>query len=366
MIFYDWSSVYHYQKPMVGIPRVIHEIYHHLKDTSVEISRVVFNEASGKFYLLTDDESINFDKELDISKGDILISLGCNWDYPSYNLALKTLKNKGLKYVQLYHDIIPCIYPYFVNADTQKIYQRWFLESYEMSDLCFTISKNSKNDIYHFAVEKHRLKEKVCHVIPLGFRKPDIDQSNNEFIPTKKYVLSVGTIEYRKNHMTLLHAWRHLIDQLGEDTPLLILVGKVGWMHQGVVEMCTEDPLISRFVKIYSGLEDGEVAMLYENCAFTIYPSYYEGWGLPVVESLAYGKVCVASNTSSIREIAPSLLYMVDPRDMYGWIAICKYLITSPWVLEREERRIRDEFKFDEWKVSTEAILSSLPTTVKT
>ena len=82
-------------------------------------------------------------------------------------------------------------------------------------------------------------------------------------------------------------------------------------------------------ILVLKGINDEELSWLYRNCMFTAYPSLYEGWGLPVAESLRYGKFCIASKISSVPEIAPDLTKLIDPLDAMEWYNTIKFYITS-------------------------------------
>ncbi|MHA4875417.1 glycosyltransferase, partial [Enterococcus faecium] len=84
--------------------------------------------------------------------------------------------------------------------------------------------------------------------------------------------------------------------------PDLVCVGGRGWLNDHVYAALDRDPELAEKVRIISGLTDSHLALLYSTCLFTVYLSTYEGWGLPVTESLCYGKVPLLSDTSSLPE----------------------------------------------------------------
>jgi glycosyltransferase involved in cell wall biosynthesis len=96
-------------------------------------------------------------------------------------------------------------------------------------------------------------------------------------------------------------------------------------------------------------VSDAELRWLYQNCRFTVYPSHYEGWGLPVAESLAHGKFCLASSASSLPEIAPGLLDLEDPIDLPAWVGRLERTLLEPGYLAERERRIGQGFHITPW-----------------
>ena len=96
------------------------------------------------------------------------------------------------------------------------------------------------------------------------------------------------------------------------------------------------------------------------NCKATIYPSFYEGWGLPVGESLAYGKLCLASNATSIPEIAHDLIEYYDPNDSSTICILVERAMNDQAWLSSREKRIREEFKITEWSETAQQVIDKI------
>ena len=108
---------------------------------------------------------------------------------------------------------------------------------------------------------------------------------------------------------------------------------------------------------IYNSISDRELAFLYKNCLLTIYPSFAEGWGLPVGESLGYGKPCLASKATSIPEVGGGLCKYFDPSDIEEGYAVLSDVLLDRPALAKWEARIRSEFRPKTWsQFSTELI----------
>jgi hypothetical protein len=113
----------------------------------------------------------------------------------------------------------------------------------------------------------------------------------------------VGTLEARKNHLLAFKIWKYLLDNCGvESVPHLLCVGKEGWKFSAANDFLAKFPEIMTRISLVSGVPDNVLAELYKRCSFSIFPSHYEGWGLPVTESLCYSRLPVVSRNSSLPE----------------------------------------------------------------
>jgi glycosyltransferase involved in cell wall biosynthesis len=129
--------------------------------------------------------------------------------------------------------------------------------------------------------------------------------------PAGSYALFVSTIEARKNHLLLFRVWRRMLDDMPRDSvPTLVFAGRVGWLVDDLMKQLENTDYLDRKICLIEDVSDAELASLYRGCRFTLFPSLYEGWGLPVTESLAFGKPCLVARNSSL------------PRRAAGWRAI--------------------------------------------
>jgi glycosyltransferase involved in cell wall biosynthesis len=133
------------------------------------------------------------------------------------------------------------------------------------------------------------------------------------------YFVACGTIEPRKNHMTLLTVWRDLAARLGPATPKLVLVGKRGWHNENVLDLLERCAALRPHVIEASGLSTPALRCLLAGARAALAPSFAEGFGLPVAEAAAAGAPVIASDIGVFHEIAADSLDYVDPLDGLGW-----------------------------------------------
>jgi len=300
-------------------------------------------------------------KPLDVAEGDAVLILGNNWD-ASYMPYLWSLKRKhGFKLCQIIYDLIPIRFPRYFRPGFATNFERYIRDSLENSDILLAISQNTKADLLNFANNDGTIRPEI-DVIRLG----DTSQNASELaIPSlidKPFVLTVGTVEIRKNHAALFKVWRSWIKK-GERPPLLVMSGRKGWLVDDLFKELKDDLELAKYVVYLEQTSDAELAWLYRNCLLTLYPSFYEGWGLPVAEALTYGKICIASNTSAIPEISP-LVDLVDPHDVKEIAnSIAKYC-NSPELRDHKENLIRASYQPTTWQETTASLLTALKRTI--
>jgi glycosyltransferase involved in cell wall biosynthesis len=154
-----------------------------------------------------------------------------------------------------------------------------------------------------------------------------------------EFVLTVGDVVARKNHALLIKVWRQLLRRCPAAVKPLVIVGRVTEEGVWLTDQIAADAVLGQYVRVLSNADDGQLEWLYANCLFTVFPSLVEGYGLPVGESLAAGKVCVASSTSSMPEVSQGCGIHLDPRDLGAWVAELERLLTDPAEFKRQTER---------------------------
>jgi len=259
--------------------------------------------------------------EVTLGPTDLFLSLGGQWIMAGADQTI--LKKKtvhGFKQASLIYDMIPTLAPQlsppalsestFTNVTNRQILA---------SDLVLTISEFSKKEILEHCA-KSMFPAPPVEVIYLGSDLPDRvahKPKQTNAVPQQPFVLTVGSIEARKNQAFLYYVWRKLILTLGkEKTPKLVLAGKLGYLAEVFFAQASRDPITKDHIVFRTDITDHEIDWLYQNCLFTVYPSMYEGWGLPVEESFVYGKLCITTTASSLPEVGGEFADYVPPDEL--------------------------------------------------
>lgn len=301
--------------------------------------------------------------------GACLVNLGTSWQFQNYFLHIRALQQHGIRYVPFVHDLIPIMAPQYCVTGVTQDFLGWIEGVFDHAWGFLANSRSTAADLRQVARQLDATvpQERIA-IIPLDadFRRPDLSlpdvtELGRWHLQPGGYVLFVATIEARKNHALAFRAWAELIGRHGPDAiPDLICVGQKGWMNEEAHALLAGNPALSRKIRILSGLSDEHIGLLYHHCCFTLYPSHYEGWGLPVTESLCYGKVPVLTHCTSLPEAGGDLALYVAPDNVQELAAtIARLWFDQPW-RESLAERIRTSFHPRGWSEIAQQITNAL------
>lgn len=298
-----------------------------------------------------------------IGYGDILISVGLDWDHSYIDKFYELKQQSAVQVVSCCYDLIPVIYPQYCVGHVAETFKEYFGKLSWSSATMLCISKQSRND-YQDLVHRIGAPEIPSVVIPLGDNVPDAEGDVSVEIrrlTDKPYILFVSTIERRKNHEVLYRAY-HLLAKAGhaDKLPTLIFVGMPGWGVGDLLKDIELDPLTDGLIVQLNHVDDAELGHLYRNAAFMVYPSLYEGWGLPVGEALASGKAVVASAQGSIPEVGGDLVVYVDPWNAQAWADEILRLVEHPEQLEALQEAVVKGYKPRSWSDTGKAVKNAI------
>ncbi len=145
---------------------------------------------------------------------------------------------------------------------------------------------------------------------------PDSDQRPL----AEPYFVMLSTIEPRKNHWMILQVWRRLVERHGAAAPRLVVVGQRGWECENVLDLLERCESLRGFVLEKPVCSDSELVTYLRHAQALLFPSFVEGYGLPLVEALSLGVPAIASDLPVFREIAADIPEYLDPLDAIGWL----------------------------------------------
>lgn len=213
---------------------------------------------------------------------------------------------KAQKIVTTVHDFSWEIYPEFQPKERVKYFKKYFYSSLQGCDHIITGSKFTKDEIMErtgIAPEKISV---IYHGIDHTLFYPKLNPKK------QKYILSVGSIEPRKNLKNLLLAYS-LLDTTLKDDYHLLLVGGSGWENAEIMALITK---LDKWVHYSGFVSDEELSILYSGASLFVYPSLYEGFGIPPLEAMACGAPVIVSNVSSLPEVCLDAAFYVNPLDI--------------------------------------------------
>ncbi|MEM7726414.1 MAG: glycosyltransferase family 1 protein [Cyanobacteria bacterium P01_A01_bin.45] len=221
---------------------------------------------------------------------------------------------KSRKIMNIY-DLTFMKYPEYVDTVVET-YQEQVRRNLKWTDLIITISESSKRDV----VEYLNVEPEKVWVTPLASRyyknylsAEKINQLEEQTLYdfSRPYLLFVSTIEPRKNVEAILQAFNYLKEKHKIDHNL-VLIGKKGWKYEPIFAAIANSPY-RNYIYHLDYLSDDEVALFYTKADMLVYPSHYEGFGLPVLEAMIFSTPVITSNTSSLPEVAGDAALLIDP-----------------------------------------------------
>ena len=283
--------------------------------------------------------------------GDVLLLAGENWGRHDFGILRELKRRQGIRIAAVLQDMVPSVHPQFFDDEHfMARFQDYVDFLANDADVVLVISQCTRNDFLKAAPGADPAK--IVQISLGADFKAARERQRPEGLPGlagKPFVLSVSTIQVRKNFDLLYRLWQKFAIEGGKGEPHLVIVGREGFGSADLMHLMRNDPWIAKTVTVLNRASDAELAWLYANAAFTLYPSWYEGWGLPLSESLAYGKTFIASDTSSLPEAGQGLGIHLSPYDLVAWEREVLRLSNDAEARAAMERRIVAERRLPNW-----------------
>jgi len=282
---------------------------------------------------------------MSLADRDVLVLCGSDWPAMYHFLKTRDRATAG-KVVVLCYDIIPILFPQYFLPETARQFSLCFNEIFRVADIVIFTSEVVRQDVLTYCKDQ-KLALRNTRVVPLG----SITSRIGVELPTKlpvglerdRYILFVSTIEPRKGHEMLLSVWKRLLQAPAcQETRFnLVFVGRKGWLVDELLDRFESEPCVGVSLHILTNIDDRALAQLYANAAFCVYPSVYEGFGLPIVESFRHGKAVLASTGGAIPEVVAGMSPCLDPLNEDLWFDTILNWIENPELRKPYEAAIR-------------------------
>lgn len=317
-----------------GIQRVTNATIIHLKSVLDEVGGrrsvvpVVLRESrlhtATKFGAATETN-------VPLRAGETLLMLDSSWEqYPDFKPEFETLRRHGGRVITVVYDLVPMLHPDLVLRAMPQVFEMWLRLALVESDGLVCISKAVADEVAAY-IRDHDLPHRDGLRIGWWHLGSDLPTNGDDAAPRAALAdflaqdaaptfLMVGTVEPRKRHNTALAALERLWED-GSEARLLVM-GREGWNVSGLAARLRGHPETGRRLLWVEGPTDAELASSYASASALLFPSVYEGYGLPVVEAARAGLGAICSDIPVLREVGGDGALYVPVDDPTAWAAV--------------------------------------------
>lgn len=302
----------------------------------------------------------------DIPVGSIFFDLDNAW-----NTRLKRsylypiLKQKGIKIVTQIYDIIPVTHPQYCHETTTLNFLAYIGANLRYADLLIT-SAQATSDALNSLCDKIGIDRVPTKVVPLGCdflsggnseSRETVDSQVKKIVSDgRKYLLMVGTIEPRKNHSLVIDA---LESGLADKGVSVIFAGKIGWNVEQLKDRMENHPLYGKQLFFFERPNDATINYLYKNAFAVAFPTFNEGFGLPIIEAFQLGTPVVASDIAVLHEVAGDFADYFNPNDKQDLVKCVSNLLDSPQDYSSKKEHLK-EFNPLTWDQSANQMIQAV------
>lgn len=257
------------------------------------------------------------------------------------------------------HDLAFLVHRELFPVQWRAMYRAGLFRAVRSADAIITVSRHTAEDL----VRHRRIDQQRIHVVPLAASLPHAESDVEETLARLKipapYILFVGTLEPRKNLVRLVRAHRRVVARGALHA--LVLAGPIGWGHQPLMRELALD--LPGEIILTGETSEADRDALYRGASAFVYPSLYEGFGLPVLEAMGRGAPCVVSTSSSLPEVAGEAALPVDPRSVASLTEAIERVINDTELASRLSaagKRRAERFSWEETARQTLEVYKSI------
>lgn len=304
-----------------------------------------------------------FKRVKSITQNDILLLIQ-HYNGIEHMDAIKRFKDNGGRVVYVIHDLIPIRYPEFCMKESVEYFTCWFHETLKYADAYIAVSKTAMEDVQLYLLDNNvKMNHYSFDYFRLGadHKKQNIESISvrhdlsSVFDSVASVYLIVSTIEPRKNHKYLLRTFEELWNR--DSNAILLIVGQIGWQVEELIKQIKTHVQYDKKLIMFNDLDDNELAYCYKHARVLLFPSYTEGFGLPIVESLQAGLPVLASDTPIHHEVGRNDIKYFDISDHLSLVKLIESIEKGEVILKNIKH---NPVKITSWKESTEELLSKI------
>lgn len=268
-------------------------------------------------------------------------------------------KSRSGRVIVTVHDVSFALMPQFFTKETRDTFTKQMEIVVRRADEIIAVSEQTKIDLMNiYGLDGGKIHV-ILHGVEESFEPLDegkkLEEIRARFGLPDRFVLQVGTLEPRKNHRRLLEAYRLMCMRHGEEYGLVVC-GKRGWLYDDLIQAAERPELRDRVV-FTDYVEDKELPSIYNLSSAVVYPSLYEGFGLPILEAMACGKPLLTSNRGAMAEVAGDAALLVDPENVEEMAEGLHRLLCDEPLRERLARAGRERAQEFTWERAARATL---------
>ena len=287
---------------------------------------------------------------------------------PFYPLPTYLDKNKHIRKFLTVYDLIPVLFSHFFEFNEDHVVKK-AVEGIELDGWAICISNSTKNDLCNYLKYLDPDKVFVTHLAASDLfylcsdSKLIANVKSKYSIPSHTpYILSLSTLEPRKNIELTIRCFAQLVEQEKIKDLNLVLVGAKGWNYDKIFEEMTNLPSLQDRIIITGYVADEDLAALYSGALAFVYPSFYEGFGLPPLEAMQCGVPVITSNTSSLPEVVGDAGILISPTDADSLCQSILNIHNKPSLREAMSLKSIEQAKQFSWEKCTQETIKAYKT----
>jgi glycosyltransferase involved in cell wall biosynthesis len=270
------------------------------------------------------------------------------------------LKRQQVRPLFVVHDLIPISHPEYCRAGERERHITRMNNALTAASGIIANSQATLNELSAFATSTGQaMPPSVVGLLAPGM----LGILPSERPIAQPYFVILSTIEPRKNHWLLLQIWRGLVERFGHAAPRLVVIGQRGWECENVVDLLERCEQLKGFVTELPACSDAQLVTYLHHAQALLFPSFAEGYGMPLVEALALDVPVMASNLPVFKEIAGDIPEYIDPLDGKRWSElVVEYAKPESQLRAAQLKRMRD-FSVPTWAdhfAKVDALLNQL------